>query len=321
MHITSMGVIAINRLASTLLAQTETSEAATDAATTTPATPVAGPGADRDFTDLAQDPQWWLEMFNLYGLPALKALILLVIALILAGWVKRVIYKVLTRARLDQTLAKFFASMARWGVLALAILAILSIFGIDVTSFAVVIGSIGLAIGLALQGSLGNFASGIMLLIFRPFKAGDVVQVNGITAKVDQIELFSTIVDTFDNRRIIIPNGAVFGNTIENISHHPKRRVDVTVGVEYAADIDKTRSVLETVAREFNVADLGDPAVVLTGLGSSSVDWAVRVWVASADYWPTREKMLRAVKMGLDAADIGIPFPQMDVHIDGAIQR
>ncbi|MCA9309744.1 MAG: mechanosensitive ion channel, partial [Phycisphaerales bacterium] len=200
MDLTSMGLHMISRVATLPLAQTGTDSASNAAEAAKKAT-----DDGRSLAEIAQDPQWWIDMFNQYGLPALKAIVLLIIAFMIAGWVKRMVYKVLTKAHLDQTLAKFFASMSRWGVLLLAFIAILSVFGINVTSFAVVLGSIGLAIGLALQGSLGNFASGLMLLIFRPFKVGDVVQVNGITAKVEQIELFSTIVDTPDNRRIIIP--------------------------------------------------------------------------------------------------------------------
>ncbi len=310
MDIASMGIIGINRVAATLVAAPPAGESVEGAEE-----------AAASLTEQAQDPEFWINLFNMYGLPALKALILLFIAFIIASWVRKMTYKVLTKAKLDETLSKFASSMSRWGVLILAFIAILSIFGIETASFAVVLGSAGLAIGLAFQGSLGNLASGVMLLIFRPFKVGDVVQVNGITAKVEQIELFSTIVDTPDNRRIIIPNGAVFGNTIENISFHAKRRVDVAVGVDYSADIDQTREVLMSAAKALNDDAQGDPAVVLTGLGGSSVDWTVRVWVASSEFWPTKDKLTREVKVRLDEAGIGIPFPQMDVHIDGAIQR
>jgi len=170
---------------------------------------------------------------------------------------------------------------------------------------------------MALSGTLGHFASGVMLLIFRPFKVGDVINAAGVIGKVYEIELFTTALDTPDNRRIIVPNGSIYGATIENISHHPTRRVDVAVGVDYSADIDKTREVLDAAARSVE-GILSDPphAIVLGDLGDSAVNWTVRVWCNSADYWGIKEQLTRAVKQHLDQAGIGIPFPQMDVHLD-----
>jgi small conductance mechanosensitive channel len=200
--------------------------------------------------------------------------------------------------------------------------AILGTLGIETTSLAAALAAAGFAIGMALSGTLGNVASGIMLLLFRPFRVGDAVVVNGVTAKVYQINLFNTELDTFDNRRIIMPNNAVFGNTIENISYHPTRRVDVTVGTTYSSDIDQARAVLTRVARsvEGGLAD-PEPAIVLSGMGASSIDWAVRVWVNAPDFWAVKDRLTRDIKVALDEAKIGIPFPQMDVHIDGKILR
>jgi len=161
-----------------------------------------------------------------------------------------------------------------------------------------------------------------MLLIFRPFKVGDVVRVADVFGTVDEIELFTTAVDTFDKRRIIVPNNQIVGAIIENVSYHKQRRVDVSVGVEYAADIDQTRAVLEKAAASVEQG-LKDPApqVVLGDLGDSSVGWTVRVWVNAGDFWPAKEAATRAVKTHLDEAGIGIPFPQMDVHLDGTIKK
>ena len=252
-----------------------------------------------------------------YATNALGAIVLLCAAWIVAGFAAQSVARGLRKTDFDETLTRFFAKAVRWLILLLAVLMCLSIFGVETTSFAAVIGAAGLAIGLAFQGTLGNFASGVMLLIFRPFKVGDVVSVAGQTGKIYAIELFTTTLDTPDNRRIIIPNGQVFGSVIENISHHSTRRVDVTVGVGYGADLDQTRDVLQ---QAIGTIDRGladpEPAVVLLELGASSVDWAVRVWVDAGDYWDVKQQLTRAVKIALDGAGIDIPYPQMDVHLD-----
>lgn len=245
-----------------------------------------------------------------YGARVLGVLVILFLALMVAGWIKKVIVNRLTKIGFDVTLTKFIGSMARWAIMIFAILGCLGLFGVETTSFAAVIGGASLAIGLAFQGSLSNIAAGAMLLLFRPYKVGDVVTVDGQTGGVDAIDLFTTTLDTPDNRRIIVPNGKVFGNTIENITYHPKRRVDVSVGVGYEADIEATRAVLteaaESVIGRLETEPVG---IVLTGLGSSSVDWAVRIWAPTAEYWPVQERTLKAVKKSLDAAGIDIPYP------------
>jgi small conductance mechanosensitive channel len=254
-----------------------------------------------------------------FGMKVVGVVVMLFVAWIIAGWLGRMARKAMLRAKLDETLTKFFSKLIRWGVLVLALLACLGVFGVETTSFAAVIGAAGLAIGLAFQGTLGNFASGVMLLIFRPFKVGDVVNVAGQVGKVDEIELFTTTIDTPDNRRIIIPNGSVFGSVIENISHHATRRVDVAVGSDYSADLDTTRDILLRAATNVSGRlDDPEPAVVLLELGASSIDWSVRVWCNSADFWGVKQALTRDVKNSLDQAGIGIPFPQMDVHMDPA---
>ena len=245
---------------------------------------------------------------------------LLVVAFIVAGWIGRIISRVLAKAKVEATLCKFFGNMSRWVVLIMAIIACLGVFGVETTSFAALIGAAGLAIGLAFQGSLSNLAAGVMLLLFRPFKVGDVVTISGHTGVIHEITLFTTQMDTFDNRRIILPNGCVFGSTIENITFNSTRRVDISVGVEYSADLDRTRTVLTEAAMGV-AARLDDPPVqiILLNLGDSSIDWQVRIWTATETYWDVLDAGTRAVKMALDAAGIGIPFPQMDVHMpDGA---
>ncbi len=255
-----------------------------------------------------------------YALRVLGALGLLFAAWIVAAWARRFTLKQLGRAEFDLTLTKFFSNAARYVVLILAALSCLQIFGVDVTSFAAVIAAAGFAIGLAFQNSLSNFSAGIMLLVFRPFKVGDVVNVAGYTGAIAEIELFTTMMDTFDNRRVIIPNSQVFSSTIENISYHSTRRADVNVGTDYGADLDETRAVLERVANAatHKLPDK-DIQVALLELGDSAISWQVRVWAESANWWATKEELTRNIKVELDKAGIGIPFPQMDVHLNGKL--
>lgn len=258
-----------------------------------------------------------LDVLAEYAPKVIGVATFLVVIYIVAGWVKGLVTRSLERARVEKTLAKFLGSMTRWALLVLAVVGCLGVFGVETTSFAAIIGGSFLAIGLAFSGTLGNLAAGVMLLIFRPFKIDDVVNISGETGKIMEISLFSTEMDTLDNRRIIIPNGSVFGNKIDNMTHHPIRRVDVSVGVEYPADIDRTREVLlEGATGVADVLEDPPPAVVLVGLGDSSVDWQVRVWTNTANYWPVRDATIRTAKMSLDKAGIGIPFPQMDVHME-----
>lgn len=257
------------------------------------------------------------EMVFGYATNAIGAIVLLIAVWIVGGISRRVVRRGLVRVKFDETLTKFLGNLARWAVIVMGALAALSIFGIQTTSFAAVLAGAGLAIGMAFSGTLGNFASGILLLTFRPFRVGQVVNVAGVVGKVEEIGIFTTTLDTADNRRFIVPNGAIFGTTIENISHHGERRVDVAVGTDYSADLDRTREVLDAAARSIP-ARLQDkaPAIVLSELGGSSVEWAVRIWVKAEDFWPVKDALTREVKIRLDEAGIGIPFPQMDVHLD-----
>jgi small conductance mechanosensitive channel len=252
-----------------------------------------------------------------YGLKVVGVLVVLFVAWIIAGWIARISVRGMAKAQLDETLTRFFGKLIKWLILLLAILGCIGAFGINTTSFAAVIGAAGLAVGLAFQGTLANFSAGVMLLVFRPFKVDDVVNVAGQTGKVIGIELFTVTLDTFDNRRIIIPNSAVFGTTIENITHHPIRRADVDVGVDYSADIDRVREILTQAAKsvEGGLED-PEPGIVLLSLGASSVDWSVRVWAKNEDFGAVKQGTTRAVKKALDEAGIGIPYPQMDVHLD-----
>lgn len=307
------------------VAQSETVVIAETAEVITPAVSPASEGFGEFVRRVSEgdlSPTTWLLLWESIGQPLLLAVILILVVLFFAGWLRRMTERAFARARVEQTLARFLSNLVKYGVLVAGGVAILGTLGIETTSLAAALAAAGFAIGMALSGTLGNVAAGIMLLLFRPFKVGDVVVVDGVTAKVYQINLFNTEVDTFDNRRIIMPNSNVFNNTIENISHHPVRRSDVSVGTSYSADIDRTRAVLTRVAHavEGGLAD-PPPQVALTGMGASSIDWAVRVWTKAEDVWPVKERLYRDIKVALDEAGIGIPFPQMDVHLDGAIRR
>jgi small conductance mechanosensitive channel len=258
------------------------------------------------------------DLLAIYGIPAIVALVVLIVSYFVASVLARICSGPI-RMKVDETLGRFVGKVIFYLVMLGAVLGVLQYFGIGVTSFAAVIAAVGFAIGLAFQGTLSNFAAGVMLLVFRPFKVGDAISAAGITAKVHEIDLFTTTFDTPDNRRIIVPNSKIASDIIENITHHDERRVDVSVGVDYAADIDRTREVLLQAAQSVGGHLEGEGRgiqVYLVQLADSSVNWAVRVWYNASEYWPKREELTRAIKMHLDHAGIGIPFPQMELHLN-----
>ncbi len=250
----------------------------------------------------------------------LGVLLALFFAWVIASWTERGIRAALEKRNFDATLTRFFAKLTRYVILIGAGLGCLGVFGIQTASFAAVLAAAGFAVGLAFQGTLGNFAAGIMLLAFRPFKVGDFVEVNGETGTCEHIDLFTCEFRTVDNRKLIIPNGSVFGSTITNYTGYEIRRVDISVGAEYSADIDATRTALEKAAANIP-GMIKDPApqVFLKGLGDSSVDWQVRIWCKTGDFWDVWQATVRACKVSLDEAGIGIPFPQQDVHLDASV--
>ena len=255
-----------------------------------------------------------------YGVRVIGVLVLVWLGFKIARAIERAVTRSLGKADFDSTLTKFFGSLARYLVLLMVVLACLGMFGVETTSVAAVVGAAGLAVGLAFQGTLSNFAAGIMLLVFRPFNVGDIVHVADSSGMVVDISLFTVALDTLDNKRVIIPNSSIFGSVIENISHHPRLRVEVDVGVDYTADIDATKKVLEEALLGVPGRLSDEPVeAYLTGLGGSSVDWQARVYCDPHSYWVVRMEVIRAVKYALDGAGIGIPYPQMDVHLDGAV--
>ena len=256
-----------------------------------------------------------------YGIRVLGVLLAFWIAAWIARAVQRLVTARMTARGVEQTLSLFAGNVARYTILIATGIACLGVFGIETTSFAAILGAAGLAIGLAFQGTLSNFAAGVMLVVFRPFKVGDVISVAGQTGTVAELGIFVTALDTPDNRRIILPNKAVSGGVIENITHHEERRVDIDVGVDYGADLAKTRESLEAAAKALEGVIEPGVQIVLGELGDSAIGWKVRIWCRTEDYWDVRERALDAVKTALDSAGIPIPFPQMDVHIDGSVER
>jgi len=256
-----------------------------------------------------------------YLIPAVIALVFIILAYFLAGLIARAC-SLPIRRKVDETLGRFVGKMIFYAIFVLALVGVLGQFGVSVTSFAAVLAAAGFAIGLAFQGSLSNFASGVLLMVFRPFKVGDFVNAAGVSGKVFEIDLFSTALDTPDNRRIIVPNSSITNTTIENITYHTYRRVDVAIGVDYTASLDKTREVLTTATetvREY-LAEGEDRGyqIVLSELGDSAVVWTIRFWVNASDFWTVKEILMTAVKNSLDQAGIGIPYPQLDVHISNS---
>jgi small conductance mechanosensitive channel len=252
-----------------------------------------------------------------YLLSAVAFIVILVVGRYLAKWVRDLIRGGLDKPRVDRTLTKFASNFAYYTIFLLALFAGLETMGVETASFVAVLAAASFAVGLALQGTLANFAAGIMLLIFRPFSVGDYVEIADETGFVRDIQLFFTRLTTRENRLVIIPNGDIFGATIKNIFAHDEIRVDCDVGTDYPADIDETREVLLEAARsvEDRLEEKGEQAA-LVELGGSSINWQVRIWATPDNYFRLKQELTRQVKYHLDEAGIGIPFPQMDVHLD-----
>ncbi len=251
-----------------------------------------------------------------YGLNVLGALAIIIIGFMVAGWAHRSLERTLSRSgRVDATLVRFFGSLLRYAIIAFVIIAALQQFGVQATSLVAVFGAAGLAIGLALQGTLSNVAAGVMLLLFRPFKIGEFVTAGGQTGTVKEIGLFTTEMATGDNVKIIIPNGQIWGSAIQNFSANPTRRVDLMMGIDYGDNIDTAIATINRVIGEESRA-LKDPesVVAVAELADSSVNIVVRVWVNSGDYWGVRWDLMKTLKEQLEADGISIPFPQQTVH-------
>jgi small conductance mechanosensitive channel len=256
------------------------------------------------------------EMITQWGLRVIGAVLLLVVGRWIAKRIRRGVQSMLNRAEFDPTLVPFLSAMAYWLALAVVVIAVLNAFGVQTASLVAVLGAAGLAIGLALQGTLSNLAAGVMLLVFRPFKVGDFIDAGGTTGTVQEIGLFSTRLHTPDNIRIIVPNSGVFGGTIKNFSANDTRRIDLVMGISYGDDIGVARdTMLQVLNEESRVLKDPEPVVEVAELADSSVNLVVRPWVATEDYWAVRFHLTRVLKERLEAAGCNIPFPQRDVHL------
>ena len=252
-----------------------------------------------------------------WGLKVLGALAVLVVGRMVAGSLRKAMGRIMNRTGTDATLSKFLTSLVYYLVMVVAGVAALGMVGIQMASVLTILATAGLAVGLALQGTLSNVAAGVMLLIFRPFKVGDVVNAGGgPVGKVESIGLFSTTMNTPDNVHIVVPNSSIYGGTIHNYSHHPKRRVDLVMGISYDDDIDLAiRTIQQVLDEEPRV--LEDPAyqVAVSELADSSVNLVVRPWCAGDDYWGVRFDLTKVLKERLEAAGCSIPYPQQDVYM------
>ena len=250
------------------------------------------------------------DLVNLMQNIAVAALIL-IIGLWAAGFVVRLIKKSSAKSdHIDPTLASFFASLAKYAIIALAATSALSIAGFPATLFATILGAATLAIGFALQGTLGDLAAGVMIIMFRPYKLGDFIEIAGEAGGVKNITIFTTELATVDNKKIIVPNGQAWGSVITNYSAHDTRRVDMVFGIDYDDDIDKAMKIIEGVAKR-DKRVLRDPApfCAVSNLGDSSVDITVRLWCATSDYWGIKFDALKNVKEAFDAGGVSIPYP------------
>lgn len=250
-----------------------------------------------------------------YGIKVVGAIVILIGGRIVAGLLRSGVLRAMGKGNVDQTLAMFFGRLVFITVMVFTVLAALAKFGVQTASFVAVLGAAGFAVGFAMQGSLSNFAAGVMLLVFRPFKVGDFVDAAGVAGTVKEIALFTTTLATPDNVKIIVGNGAIFGSTIKNYSAYDNRRCDLLIGIGYSSDIQKAIEVMEGLIKaDERVQD--DPAhqIAVSELADSSVNFVVRMWCAKEDYWGLKFDMTRAIKESFDEAGIEIPFPQRTIH-------
>ena len=265
--------------------------------------------------DLAAYTDQAVQLATAWGLRIVGAIVLFIVGRMVAKWLRRASRRAFG-GRLDPSLVNFFSSLIYYAVMVFVILAVLARFGIQTASFVAVLGAASLAVGMAMQGTFSNFAAGVMILVFRPFKSDDLVDIAGTTGLVAEIGLFSTTLNTLDNKRVIVPNGSVWGETITNYTANETRRVDMTFGVSYEDDLAvASQTIRRTV--EAHPMVLADPApdVEVAELGDSSVNFTVRPWCNTADYWRVYFDLHRSLKEELEKAGCSIPFPQRDVHL------
>lgn len=256
------------------------------------------------------------EFATFYGLKIIAAILIFIIGRWLAKMIKNLIVKVMKKAEVDATLTSFVGHLTYVALLTIVVIAALNQMGVQTTSFVAIIGAAGLAVGLALQGSLSNFAAGVLMILFRPFKVGDYIEAGGTAGTVEEIQIFSTILITPDNKVIIVPNAKITGDNIVNYSAKDTRRMDLVFGVGYGDDLQRVKDILQNILQnDQRVLKVPESMVGVLELADSSVNFAVRPWVKSEDYWPLFFDLKETIKKRFDAEGISIPFPQQDVHL------
>ena len=251
-----------------------------------------------------------------WGINIAMAIVIYIIGRMVVGFILSIFRRVMAKSKYDAMLVDFLESIVSAILMLFVIVASLNQLGVDTTSLVAILGAAGLAIGLSLQDSLKNFAAGVMLLVFKPFKSGDFVEAGGTAGSVNKIGIFTTTMTTPDNKEIIVPNGGIYGGNITNFSAKETRRVDMVVGIGYDADLRKAKQILqEMIAADDRILKDPAPQVAVSELADSSVNFVVRPWVKASDFWAVKFDFTEAVKIRFDQEGISIPFPQMDVHL------
>ncbi len=251
-----------------------------------------------------------------YGIKIVGAIVILIVGRIVASIVRKLVRKAMSSRKTDETLVSFFSTMAYTIVMIFVLVAVVAQFGIQTTSFVGILAAAGFAIGFALQGSLSNFAAGVMIIAFRPYKMGDFIDAAGVAGVVKEVHLFNTIINTPDNIKVIVPNSKIYGDVIKNVTGNDIRRVDLVIGISYGSPIGKAMEVaMKVMKQDERVLDDPEPQVAVSELADSSVNLVVRPWVKKEDYWGTRFDVTHKIKEAFDANGIEIPFPQHVVHM------
>ena len=270
---------------------------------------------DMNIEQLVKMSEAWLPVVLEYSGKLTLALITMLIGWWLISKLTHSVGRLLNLRQVDRALSSFICSLVGIVLKVLLLVSVASMVGVETTSFIAVIGAAGLAIGLALQGSLANFAGGVLIMFFRPFRAGDWIEAQGVSGSVDSIQIFHTTLKTADNKVVIVPNGSLSNGHITNYSRETTRRVDINLGIDYSSDIKQAREVLLDIAKDPRVVQDPAPVVFVTGLGDSAINLSLRIWVATPDFWPVTFAFTEQAKERLSEAGIGIPFPQRVVHL------
>jgi small conductance mechanosensitive channel len=258
---------------------------------------------------------------SIYGIKVRGSIVIFIIGKLVAGFLSNLVKRLMTKANTDPNLTSFVVSLTRIAMMIFVVLAALNNLGINTTSFIAILGAAGLAVGLALQGSLANFGAGVLLIIFKPFKSGDFIDAGGAAGTVQEINIFNTVLNTPDNKLVIVPNSGIIGGNITNVSAKDTRRVDLVVGVSYNDDLKKVKQVLqEILLNEDRVLKEPAPKVAVSELADSSVNLVVRPWVKASDYWGVYFDLTEKVKIEFDEQGITIPYPQRDVHVSKLVE-